>query len=305
VKMSYYNLWLIDRKIDVQKKNILLIQQLIESVETSYYTNKISQADILSLQSEIALNETQLLILQNQREAEIYKLNSLLGRQLDSKNIYTVENIDSDSLALHEQKLEEILAETNPSLKKMNSMIDVEKAMIDANDRELIPDLMVQGMLMRMPRGMILTSKSNTHLLEAKTEIMYSLMFSINLPFAPWAINKFKAKEEELAAGIKSIEYEKNDMLREMSAKINEAVIKFETAIELTKLYKDKVIPIYNKAAESQVSEYQNNKTNVTVVIDSYRMLLMQQMNYYMAQADTQMSIAEIELMIGCEMDEF
>jgi len=46
VKMSYYNLWLIDRKIDVQKKNILLIQQLIESVETSYYTNKISQADI-------------------------------------------------------------------------------------------------------------------------------------------------------------------------------------------------------------------------------------------------------------------
>jgi len=239
------------------------------------------------------------------RSAEIYKLNSLLGRQLDSKNIYTVENIDSDSLALHEQKLEEILAETNPSLKKMNSMIDVEKAMIDANDRELIPDLMVQGMLMRMPRGMILTSKSNTHLLEAKTEIMYSLMFSINLPFAPWSINKFKAKEEELAAGIKSIEYEKNDMLREMSAKLNEAVIKFETAIELTKLYKDKVIPIYNKAAESQVSEYQNNKTNVTVVIDSYRMLLMQQMNYYMAQADTQMSIAEIELMIGCEMDEF
>lgn len=203
------------------------------------------------------------------------------------------------------KKLEEILTETNPSLKKMSSMIAAEKAMIDANNRELIPDLMVQGMLMRMPRGMILTSKSGTHILEAKTEIMYSLMFSINLPFAPWSIKKYKAKEEELAAGIKSIEYEQTDMQREMSAKLKEAVVKYKTANELTKLYSDKVIPIYNKAAESQVSEYQNNKTNVTVVIDSYRMLLMQQMNYFMAQADTQMSLAEIEMMIGCEMDEF
>ena len=48
---------------------------------------------------------------------------------------------------------------SNPSLKKMGSMIEMNKAMIDANSRELIPDLMVQGMLMRM-RGMILTSKA-------------------------------------------------------------------------------------------------------------------------------------------------
>ena len=164
---------------------------------------------------------------------------------------------------------------------------------------------MIQGMLMRMPRGMILTASSDLNMLEPGTEIMYSLMFSINLPFAPWSINKYKAKEEELAAGIKSIEYEKNDMQREMSAKLNEAVVKYKTAASLTKLYRNKVIPLYTKASESQVSEYQNNKTNVTVVIDSYRMLLMQQMNYFMAQADTQMSIAEIEMMIGREMDEF
>ena len=60
VKMSYYTLWLIDRKIDVQKKSISLLTDLIKSVESSYYTNKINQADMLTLQSEIASNETQL-----------------------------------------------------------------------------------------------------------------------------------------------------------------------------------------------------------------------------------------------------
>ena len=305
VKMSYYTLWLIDRKIEVQKKSISLINDVIKSTESLYYTNKINQADVLTLQSEIASNETQLLILEKQKEAEIYKINKLLGRNLDSKNVYSVKYFSADSLSSSQSKLEEILANSNPSLKKMNGMIEMNKAMIDANNRELIPDLMVQGMFMRMPRGMILTSKSDLSMLDPKTETMYSLMFSINLPFAPWSINKYKAKEEELYAGISSIEYEKSDMQREMTSQLKTAIVKYNTAVDLTKLYNEKVIPLYSKAAESQVSAYQNNRTGVTTVIDSYRMLLMQQMNYYMSQADIQMSLAEIEMMVGTTLKQF
>lgn len=299
VKMSYFNLWLIDRKIEIQKENISLLSDLVKAVEASYYTNKINQADILTLRSEIALNETQLLILDRQKEAEIYKLNKLLGRNLDSKDVYAVDNFSADSLVSPQSKLEEMLGYSNPFLKKMNSMIDMNKAMIDANNLELIPDLMVQVMLMRMPRGMILTSKSDLTMLDPKTETMYSLMFSINLPFAPWSINKIKAKEEELYAGINSIELEKSDMQREMTSQLNAALVKYNTAVDLAKLYNDKVIPLYSKVAESQVSAYQNNRTGISTLLDSYRMLLMQKMNYYMSIADTQMSLAEIEMIIG------
>ncbi|MFA6596173.1 MAG: TolC family protein [Ignavibacteriaceae bacterium] len=305
VKMSYYSLWLIDRKIEVQRKNIALINDVIKSVESSYYTNKINQADVLTLQSEIASDETQVLILEKQKESETYKLNKLLGRNLDSKEVSAVTDFPTNTLSASQSNLEELLGSFNPSLKKMDRMIEMNKAMIDANNRELIPDLMVQGMLMRMPRGMILTSKSDLSMLDPKTETMYSLMFSINLPFAPWSINKYKAKEEELNAGISSIEFEKNDMQREMDSQLKDALVKYNTAIDLTKLYTDKVIPMVSKAAESQVSAYQNNRTGVTTVIDSYRMLLMQQMNLYMAQADTQMALAEIEMMVGKKMDEF
>lgn len=305
VKMSYYSLWLIDRKIDVQKKNISLLNDLIKSVESSYYTNKINQADMLTLQSEIASNETQLLILEKQKEAEIYKINKLLGRNLDSKDVFIITDFSTEILSSSQSKLEELLRASNPSLKKMDRMIEMSNAMIEANNRELIPDLMVQGMFMRMPRGMILTSKSDVMMIEPKTEYMYSFMASINLPFAPWSINKYKTKEEEIRAGISSIEYEKNDMQREMDSQLKAALVKYNTAIDLTKLYDDKVIPLYSRAAESQVSAYQNNRTSVTTVIDSYRMLLMQQMNFYMAKADTQMSLAEIEMMVGRRMDEF
>ncbi len=63
-------------------------------------------------------------------------------------------------------------------------------------------------------------------------------------------------------------------MRREMISKLNEAIVKYKTAIDLVKLYKGKVIPMYEKAIEAQTSSFQNNRTGVTTMIDLYRMLL-------------------------------
>ena len=304
VKMSYFNLWLIDRKIEIQKSNISLLSDFAKAIEVSFYTNRISQADVLTVQSEIASNETQILILEKQREAVVYNLNKLLGRDLNSKDVFAIKDFEIDSLQLSQLQLEELLSDSNPTLNKMNNMIEMNRAMITANNKELIPDLMVQGMLMRMPRGMILTSAADLTMLDPKTEWMYSLMFSINLPFAPWSVGKINYKEEELAAGINSIEQEKNDMQREMTSQLKEALIKYSTARELTELYDKKVIPLYTSSSESQTTAYQNGKTNITAVIDSYRMLLMQKMNFYMSKADIQMSLAEVEMMVGKRMED-
>src|SRR4030065_623442 len=67
VKMSYFTLWLIDRKVEVQKKNITLINDVIKSTESSYYTNRIIQADVLTLQREMVSNETHIYILEKHK----------------------------------------------------------------------------------------------------------------------------------------------------------------------------------------------------------------------------------------------
>ena len=187
----------------------------------------------------------------------------------------------------------------------MNSMIEMNEAMVNANNSELVPDLMVEGMLMRMPRGMILTSKTDLSMLAhepQETEYMYSLMASITLPFVPWSSGTYNNKEEELLSEIKGIEYERNNMQREMTAQLKEALVKYNTAKELMNLYHQEVIPLYTNSAESQTTAYQNGKTSITTVIDAYRMLLMQKMNYYMSKADMQMSIAEVEMMVGANL---
>ncbi|MBE0651394.1 MAG: TolC family protein [Bacteroidales bacterium] len=305
VKMTYYNIWQIERKIEVQQETIELMNDLLSSIEIIYQVNRINQADVFTVRSEVASNNAQLIIFKKQRESEIYKLNQLLGRNLESSDIMTDGEISGDSLKYSQSQLEEILINRNPSLQKMSSMIEMNKAMITANNSELVPDLMLEGMIMRMPRGMILTSKTDLSMLAhepQETEYMYSLMASITLPFVPWSSGKYEAKEEELLAGIKGIEYERTDMQREIFANMKAALVRLSTANELIDLYATEIIPNYQQAVTSQVSNYQNNRSIITTVIDSYRMLLMQQMNYYMVQADRQMAIAEIEMMVGTNL---
>lgn len=305
VKMSYYYIWQLERKIEIQGQNIDLLNNLSSSLEISYQVNRINQADVLTLKSEIASNNAQLIILKNQREAEIYKLNRLLGRKLDSKELTIDEEINDDTLSYSQAQLEMTLFNKNPSLLKMNSMIEMNEAMVNANNSELVPDLMVEGMLMRMPRGMILTEQSDIHMVgtePAKTEYMYSLMASITLPFVPWSSGTYNNKEEELLSEIKGMEYEKDNMQREMTARLKEALVKYNTAKELMNLYHQEVIPLYTYSAESQTTAYQNGKTSITTVIDAYRMLLMQKMNYYMSKAEVQMSLAEVEMMVGANL---
>lgn len=302
IKMQYYNIWQIERKLDVQQGTIDLLNNILSSVDVSYQVNRINQADLLTIKSEVASNNAQLVILKKQREAEIYKLNKLLGRKLNSNEIVIEKSIAEDSLTYSQDELETILIDSNPSLRKMGTMIEMNKAMVNANNSELVPDLMIEGMFMRMPQGMILTSQSDIGMIgmePASTEYMYSLMASITLPFVPWSSGKYSNKEEELLSDIKGIEYEKNNMQREMITELQTAFVKLKTAQELINLYSKEVIPSYEQAAESQLANYQNNRTNITTVIDSYRMLLMQRMNFYMAQADRQMAIAEIEMMVG------
>lgn len=307
VRMSYFTLWQIEKKIELQQKTVSIINDLISSLETGYVINRVNQADLLTLKSEASSNRTQIIVLQNQKEAEIYRLNRLLGRELDSRSVFTLPDVPADSIKKSQAELEDELLRSNPSLNRMSSMIEMNKAMIDANNRELIPDLMLQGMIMRMPQGMPITAKTDPIMIDGagKTEYMYSLMASITLPFAPWSINKINAKEEELSAGISGIQYEKIDMQREMLSGLKEAYSKYMTALKLVKVYSSDVLSLFSMAADAQVSAYQNGKTGINTVLDSYRMLLMQEMNYYMSKADVEMAIAEIEMMVGKRIDNF
>lgn len=303
IKMSYYTIWQYERTLEVQKRFISLMKELLKTNETMLYTNKISQADILMLQSEILNLESQLLILENRKKGEVSNINRLAGKEISASGIRIQSILEIPAIHIDEKLLIEELKAINPSLKKMSGMVMMNRAEIIANEKELIPDLMIGGMVMRMPKGMAVTTKTDPMMIGmGETEYMYGLMASITLPFAPWSRGKYDGKRLELESRIKSIEAEKLEMEREMVQKVHEIILKINSTKELISLYSEKVLPLETSYLELKKTSFFNNNEKLSSVIEASKMLLMNEMNLFMAKADYYMSIAELEMMVGREI---
>jgi outer membrane protein, heavy metal efflux system len=313
VKMNYYQLWLLDRQIEVQRETLELLDNLVQSMQPRVLTNRMRQADLLSTQAEVASERARLSEKHSRRIGLESILNSLMGRN----DLTTPVTTDSVLPVVAPQGTESILAErvksTNPSLIAMDKMKEMNEAMIASAQKDLVPDLMVQAMVMRMPNGMVLTSGSRSvdaiqqsvaGMSMQKTEWMYSIMASITLPFAPWSAERSTAKADEMRSTNLGIDAERDAMQRDMTASLRSALVKYTTNDSLARQYTADILPLTKQSADAQTVAYQNGQVPITTVLDARRMELMKQDDYFMVLMERQMALVELEMMVGAPLNQ-
>jgi outer membrane protein TolC len=306
--MTYYQLWLLERQIEVQQRTLSLLNELAQNMQSHVMINRMRQADLFTIQAEVASEKAKLSEMISKRSILQNDMNSLLGRN-DLIQVVTIDStLPSTSAMLSEFQLAERVKQANPSLIAMDRMMEMNDAEITAANRELFPDIMLQAMVMRMPNGMILTGgprstdmiqQSVAGLAMQKTEWMYSIMASITLPFAPWSSERSITKADEMRVTNLSIDAERSGMQREMIASLRSALNKYATADSLVHQYQNEIIPLTRQSAEAQTVAYQTGQVPITTVLDSRRMELMKQDDYFMVLMDRQMALIEIEMMVG------
>ncbi|RPI06112.1 MAG: TolC family protein [Ignavibacteriae bacterium] len=308
IKMNYFQLWLLDRQIEVQMRSISLFNELVQNMQSHVMINRMRQADLFSIQAEVASEKSNLRELYSKRVNLQNEVHSLLGRNDFTQTITTDSTLPSTEFVLSENQLSDKIRLANPSLIAMDRMKEMNDAEITSANRELFPDVMLQAMVMRMPNGMILTGGQRSAdaiqqiamgMPMQKTDWMYSVMASMTLPFAPWSSERSTAKADEMRSTTMSIEAEKNAMEREMIASLRSALNRYATADSLVRQYQNEILPLTRQSAEAQTVAYQTGQVPITTVLDSRRMELMKQDDYLMVQMNRQMALVEIEMMVG------
>lgn len=299
IKVKYFELWKLENEIMIQKENQEELRRLQNSLDLLYQINKTNQSDVILIQSEIAKGEVELINLERKRNSLIKEINFLIGRENLEQEIFTDKKIKLPAINFTIEQFDSLIFSLNPELKSMQSMIEMNKNEIKATEKELIPDLMISGMIMRMPKGMILTTKYPLPMNGSREEIMFGLMTSINLPFAPWSKKKFTYKIEELENTIKSIEYEKTNMINQMRKEVQNLLLTINSNKDLIQLYEQKVIPSYDNVFNAQLIEFETGRVSINSIIEINRMRLMEKMKYYMLVSEYLMSFAELEKITG------
>jgi len=288
LKSFYYELYFVERKIEINYENQSLLKQLNDIALKQYEVGSGNQVNILRAQTELSiLINDGINLLKEKRNVETM-INIILSRPVDSP-LAEIKDILHTIPEWTYTRLAELAFKNRPELKAMLFNVEMNKSELKASKLEYYPDFMVQLMYKNM------ANTANDY---------WSAMIGVNVPFAFWSIDKYTGKVQENEIKISAAQNQFNAMKNMIAGDVQNALIKIESYKISMDLYKGTVILQAEQTLQSTMAAYQTGKTEFLMFIDAYKMVLMSKLDYYMAQMNYMQSQALLEQAVGLEINQ-
>ncbi len=297
VKSYYYELYFLDRRLDINRENQTLMARLIEVARRQYEVGMGRQADILRAQTESTNLKSDSITLVQARCSMESMLNSLLNRKTVNP-ISVTDTLTPESLDWNLDQIRPILKKSHPELQGMAANIQMREAEGKLVRKELLPDIMVGGMFKDM-----LKSTTGSHS-AGPPENYWSVMASMNIPFALWSLPKYRALDVQSSANLEQAKMDYSDAENMVYARAQVALLKAASTRELLHLSRDILLPQAQQALESNLAAYQGGKGEFMGLIDAFRMRLMAKENSQMSLMQLMLSQAELEDAVGLNLED-
>jgi len=287
VKMAWYDLYFIGRKIGINEENEKLLQNFVEIARRQYELGMVNQADYLRGQTELLSLRKEALALEQERVAAESKLNALLGRT--KGGFAPAGSIYSEAPEFTSAELLPLVNDNSPELKMARYNVAMNKAELGMARADYAPDLMLKGMykdMVDMP------------------EDFWSLMLGVTVPVAPWSLNQFSGKVKESEYNLKRSESEYLSAQNRLAAELSSDLARMKSGKATAALYKNDLVPLADQTLRSTISAYQNGKTEFLMVIDAFRMLQQSRADYEMAVMQYLSAQAELEKITGLSLEQ-
>ncbi|MBW8886425.1 MAG: TolC family protein [Fibrobacteres bacterium] len=294
VKTDYYELYLLDRRMEINSESQALMRRLIEIARRQYEVGMGRQADILKAQTELTSLRTDSIGLEQMRRATAGMLNALLNRETE-RPFPVAADLKVAEIGWTFGQIAVILEENHPKLRSMQASIRMREAEKSMAGKEYLPEFMVRGTY----KDMLAMSSG-----EGSPGDFWSVMVSMNVPVAFWSLPRYRAGYAQGEANLAQAKREYANMRNMLFAKAQEALLKAESGAELARLAKSVLVPQAQQALESNQAAYQGGKGDFMTLLDAYRTRLMAKENAEMAIMQLSASQADLEEAVGLGLEE-
>jgi len=279
-KESYFELWYLNKAINIVSKNKDLLEKFTKIAEAKYAVGKGLQQDILKAQVEISKLTDQLTLLEQQKELTITKINSLLYQDLNIV-LEVTEDLKATEFSHTLAGLNEITLSSSPTLKIQKRKIDREEYNFQLAKKEFYPDFTIT-----------FTYQNRPNMPE-----MYGVNIGVKLPIYFW--QKQRPALTEAFAGLSKERKRLDSTTVNLLTKIKEKYLLVTTSQKLIKLYGKVIIPQSSLSLESAIASYETGKVDFLTLIDGLVTLLNYQLNYYEQVSNLEKAIAGLEPLVG------
>jgi len=287
VKTLYYDLYLVDRKLEINRESRLLVQSLLLSALRRVEVGRGRQSDVFQLQSQGVRLDNDSLMLRAERFGAESELNSVLNR-LASTPIKTEDSLLLPPVNQDESSLIERALASRPELKTLESMELMFREEKRLASREAYPDIMVGGMLKNM---------SNT------SKDFWSVMVGIDLPIAWWSRGKYQGKVQSSDQHIRHAQMERAAVELEIASSVRKTLIRRRLVAEQAENCRSKLIPLAQQAIDAVKADYETGRATLNEVLEKRNDLLMNWTEYHELLVSALKSEADLERLLGLKSD--
>jgi cobalt-zinc-cadmium efflux system outer membrane protein len=284
-KRAYYQLYLNQEQRRINREQSAIIETLVELVTAQLSAGMPMHHDALKMQTEGAMLDDDLLMLEADQQMWVAMLNSLMARAADIK-IDKVAEAWSKPISLSEEELLQRAIQSQPALKEMLSMEQAELAMSDVARKELYPDLMVGAFY-------------DAYLGEGD---MFGLMMGLNLPV--WAKSKQRIDIESAEVRASSVSKKRSAMELMLRAEIAQYVSMLRSIEKRMELIEKKTLPLAQQTFEASLATYPTGQTSAIEVLDALRIVTEQRSTMLKLRTQRELALVELELRVGAPLQE-
>jgi outer membrane protein TolC len=282
IAMSFYDLYATDRRLDVMRETVRLLQDIEKTAASMYRIGEGRQADVLRAQVEIARMVEDTVRMQAMRHTMVARLNALLDRPSDVPVGTPALPQFPDSIP-RRAWLDSLANGNRPMIRAGLEEVRAAEAAEQLARKDIWPDLQV-GVQYAQRGGEM-----------GGVEPMGSLMVGASIPiFAKH--RQFRMREETEA--MKAMAQADVAMMRaDTRGKIGEAYANLERARNLARLYRSTVLPQAEATVRSALSAYRVGTVDFMTLLDGQMTVNKYRQELHVLNADEGKAWADLEML--------
>jgi cobalt-zinc-cadmium efflux system outer membrane protein len=281
--MAFYELYQMDRSLEVASQTLRILQDLATTVRTMYSVGEGRQADVLRAQVELARMTEDITRMQSQRASAAARLNGLLVLAPTAPVGSPVRPVFPDTLP----PLDSLVADAErqrPMVLAGEAEVRAAEAGEKSARREIWPDFQVGVQYGWRP-------------MVGETDHMLSLMLELNLPV--FAGSRQFAMRREAAAMRQMAASDLEDMRSNTRSRVAELYAAAERARRLTELYQGTILPQAQTTVASALAAYRVGGVDFMTLLDDQMTVNRYRQDLYELEAQRGQALAELEMILG------
>ena len=291
VKETYYQLWAVDKGLEIVDKNLKILADFVTIAESKYSVGQGVQQDIYKAGLEKSKMLDMQITLRQQRKSLEANLNYLLYRPGNTP-VGTVADFNLPQLPLSTEQLNETAYEKRPQVKSLISLANKGQASHRLARKEFYPDFNLSFEYM-------FKEAVSTDMVSDPGYNMFTLGVTFNLPFQQ---ERRRAMLAESTSETNMATEELNGLKNTISYTINDTLAQLDRRRNLVELYKGGIIPQAEQSLESAVISYRVSKVDFLTLLDGRMTLFNYERELYESQAEYMMKLAQLEAAVGTDL---